>query len=264
MGMYNPNSFNCSSKKDIANKPFKIGDPTNYFEDPVVCSGFIDVQGIPSRPTDIEITNGDVRIYTGNLLVRPGISTFQEVQIEKELYVCNNVDLMSNLYVDDNTNINGNARVEGTTHLEGNVTTGGDMSIGGFASWSGSIVATTKLFDIEHPSKGGDHRLAHASLEGPELGVYHRGILKESEFIELPDYWKDLVDTETITVHLTPIGTYQYLYYTVAKNRIIVKNHSNLPTHCSYIVYGERKDVNKLIVEYQGEKTKSPNRDLSI
>ena len=253
MGMYNPNSFNCSSKKDIANKPFKIGDPTNYFEDPVVCSGFIDVQGIPSRPTDIEITNGDVRIYTGNLLVRPGISTFQEVQIEKELYVCNNVDLMSNLYVDDNTNINGNARVEGTTHLEGNVTTGGDMSIGGFASWSGSIVATTKLFDIKHPSKGGDHRLAHASLEGPELGVYHRGILKDSEFIELPDYWKDLVDTETITVHLTPIGTYQYLYYTVAKNRIIVKNHSNLPTHCSYIVYGERKDVDRLTVEYQSD-----------
>ena len=252
MGMYNPNSFNCSSKKDIANKPFKIGDPTNYFEDPVVCSGFIDVQGIPSRPTDIEITNGDVRIYTGNLLVRPGISTFQEVQIEKELYVCNNVDLMSNLYVDDNTNINGNARVEGTTHLEGNVTTGGDMSIGGFASWSGSIVATTKLFDIKHPSKGGDHRLAHASLEGPELGVYHRGILKDSEFIELPDYWKDLVDTETITVHLTPIGTYQYLYYTVAKNRIIVKYHSNLPTHCSYIVYGERKDGERLIPEYEG------------
>ena len=67
MAESNPNSFNCSAKKDIANKPFKIGDPTNYFEDPVVCSGFIDVQGIPSRPTDIEITNGDVRIYTGNL-----------------------------------------------------------------------------------------------------------------------------------------------------------------------------------------------------
>ena len=76
--------------------------------------------------------------------------------------------------------------------------------------------------------------------------------LKDSEFIELPDYWKDLVDTKTITVHLTPIGTYQYLYYTVAKNRIIVKNHSNLPTHCSYIVYGERKDGEPLIPEYEG------------
>ena len=68
MAESNPNSFNCSAKKDIANKPFKIGDPTNYFEDPVVCSGFIDVQGIPSRPTDIEITNGDVRIYTGKFI----------------------------------------------------------------------------------------------------------------------------------------------------------------------------------------------------
>ena len=82
--------------------------------------------------------------------------------------------------------------------------------------------------------------------------MYYRGILKDSEFIELPDYWKDLVDTKTITVHLTPIGTYQYLYYTVAKNIIIVKNHSNLPTHCSYIVYGERKDGERLIPEYKG------------
>ena len=123
----------------------------------------------------------------------------------------------------------------------------------GFATWSSSIVATSKLFDIEHPLKGKGHRLAHASLEGPEIGVYYRGTLKDSEFIELPDYWKDLVDTKTITVHLTPIGTYQYLYYTVAKNRILVKNHSNLPTHCSYIVYGERKDVERLTVEYQSD-----------
>ena len=42
-------------------------------------------------------------------------------------------------------------------------------------------------------------------------------------------------------------------YYTVAKNRIIVKNHSNLPTHCSYIVYGERKDVERLTVEYESD-----------
>ena len=45
---------------------------------------------------------------------------------------------------------------------------------------------------------------------------FYRGVLKDSEFIELPDYWKDLVDNKTITVHLTPIELYQYLYYTVA------------------------------------------------
>ena len=168
------------------------------------------------------------------------------------------------LGITDSLNVTGNSKYFGDIFLAGNqtitknlsvtqnVTIGGTMRAG-FATWSSSIVATSKLFDIEHPSKGKGHRLAHASLEGPEIGVYHRGILKDSEFIELPDYWKDLVDNKTITVHLTPIGTYQYLYYTVAKNRIIVKNHSNLPTHCSYIVYGERKDVDRLTVEYQSD-----------
>ena len=129
-----------------------------------------------------------------------------------------------------------------------------DLTVSGttYASVQGTInVQGWKGFDIKHPTKE-NHRLRYVCLEGPEGGVYHRGILKDSEFIELPDYWKDLVDTKTITVHLTPIGTYQYLYYTVAKNRIIVKNHSNLPTHCSYIVYGERKDGERLIPEYKG------------
>ena len=121
-----------------------------------------------------------------------------------------------------------------------------------YASVQGTInVQGWKGFDIKHPTKK-NHRLRYVCLEGSEGGVYHRGILKDSEFIELPDYWKDLVDTKTITVHLTPIGTYQYLYYTVANNRIIVKNHSNLPTHCSYMIYGERKDGERLIPEYKG------------
>ena len=76
------------------------------------------------------------------------------------------------------------------------------------SSFRGCInVQGWKGFDIKHPTKE-NHRLRYVCLEGPEGGVYHRGILKDSEFIELPDYWKDLVDTKTITVHLTPIGTY--------------------------------------------------------
>ena len=150
--------------------------------------------------------------------------------------------------------------VKGDSAFIGDVAVNGDQSITQdlrvngttYASVQGTInVQGWKGFDIKHPTKE-NHRLRYVCLEGPEGGVYHRGILKDSEFIELPDYWKDLVDTKTITVHLTPIGTYQYLYYTVAKNRIIVKNHSNLPTHCSYIVYGERKDGERLIPEYKG------------
>ena len=133
-----------------------------------------------------------------------------------------------------------------------NVTIGGTMRAG-FATWSSSIVATSKLFDIEHPSKGKGHRLAHASLEGPEIGVYYRGVLEDSQIIDLPDYWRDLVDSKTITVHLTPIGNYQYLHYTLSENKIVVRNFGNASIHCSYIVYGERKDVDRLTVEYQSD-----------
>ena len=144
--------------------------------------------------------------------------------------------------------------VSASVRITNNLNVSRNATIGGItrSTFRGSInVQGWKGFDIKHPTKE-NHRLRYVCLEGPEGGVYHRGILKDSEFIELPDYWKDLVDTKTITVHLTPIGTYQYLYYTVAKNRIIVKNHSNLPTHCSYIVYGERKDGEPLIPEYEG------------
>ena len=160
----------------------------------------------------------------------------------------------NSLHVAGNSRFIGNIRQDGDYTHNGNLFTSNLKNCTGQScSWSGSSINVQgwKGFDIKHPTKE-NHRLRYVCLEGPEGGVYHRGILKDSEFIELPDYWKDLVDTKTITVHLTPIGTYQYLYYTVAKNRIIVKNHSNLPTHCSYIVYGERKDGESLIPEYKG------------
>ena len=192
---------------------------------------------------------GDCSKISGKAAVTIGtVDSVSKLPFSDSLYVLGTSKFFADMLVSANVRITADARINGTT----------------YSTFRGSInVQGCKGFDIKHPTKE-NHRLRYVCLEGPEGGVYHRGILKDSEFIELPDYWKDLVDSKTITVHLTPIGTYQYLYYTVAKNRIIVKNHSNLPTHCSYIVYGERKDVNKLIVEYQGEKTKSPNRDLSI
>ena len=178
-----------------------------------------------------------------------GVSNFVGDTFQLGLYQC-----------DGNSTFNGTHTVNATSTTNANKTVNGTFTVNGNSNLNGTTRSTFrgsintqgwKGFDIEHPTKK-NHRLRYVCLEGPEGGVYHRGILKDSEFIELPDYWKDLVDTKTITVHLTPIGTYQYLYYTVAKNRIIVKNHSNLPTHCSYIVYGERKDGERLIPEYKG------------
>ena len=116
-----------------------------------------------------------------------------------------------------------------------------------------------KSFDIVHPTKGKGHRLRYGCLEGPELGVYVRGVLHGTNEIELPDYWKDLVDEDSITVQLTPIGSHQSLCYAVAKMKdkvsILVNPHGfNVHTiHCSYIVHGTRKDLDPMIVEYEGE-----------
>ena len=184
-----------------------------------------------------------------------GISIFGEVKDgARGVVTIGQVDPLSKFPFSDSLYVLGTSKFFDDMTVAANVKVTKNLTVSGttYASVQGTInVQGWKGFDIKHPTKE-NHRLRYVCLEGPEGGVYHRGILKESEFIELPDYWKDLVDTKTITVHLTPIGTYQYLYYTVAKNRIIVKNHSNLPTHGSYIVYGERKDGEPLIPEYKG------------
>jgi hypothetical protein len=193
------------------------------------------------------------------VLTCPGISIFGDAVAGQKatvtIYPPNSESKQSylpSLYVKGDSAFIGDIAVNGSQTITKNLTISGTMRAG-FATWSSSIVATSKLFDIEHPSKGKGHRLAHASLEGPEIGVYYRGVLEDSQIINLPNYWKDLVDSKTITVHLTPIGNYQYLHYTLAENKIVVRNFGNASIHCSYIVYGERKDVERLTVEYQSD-----------
>ena len=240
----NPTGFNCDAKEDIANKPYKIGDDTKYFEDSCVFAGFIDVQGIPSSPTNIEVTNGDVRIYTGNVLVRPGITTVQQLQVEEEIYVCKSADIMGDTFIKGTSSyplqVGGNAFFD-----HGNI---GDLS----ARFNESD-GKPKPFDIKHPSKEG-WRLRYACIEGPEVGVYHRGRLKDSNKIELPYYWKDLVAEDSITVQLQPIGDRHFHLNVVefTNEFVIVKDPDDKPIDCFYHVYGERKDINPLITEYEG------------
>ena len=124
---------------------------------------------------------------------------------------------------------------------------------GGFAV-NGLLSATTKSFDIEHPTEEGK-RLRYGSLEGPENGVYVRGRLKGDNKIQLPDHWTGLVDEDTITVNLTPIGNQQSLFVEdIINNKVLIgggrKHVDAWDINCFYTVYGERKDVDQLIVEY--------------
>jgi hypothetical protein len=113
---------------------------------------------------------------------------------------------------------------------------------------NGSFAATTKSFVIPHPTKPG-MKLRYGSLEGPENGVYVRGRLRAGEkIIQLPDYWEGLVDQDTYTVNLTPIGKHQDLYVEhIASDHIVVGGEN---IDCFYTVFAERNDVEKLEVEF--------------
>jgi hypothetical protein len=110
----------------------------------------------------------------------------------------------------------------------------------------GNFTATSKSFDIEHPTKE-NMRLRYGSLEGPENGVYIRGTV-ESNIIELPDYWTGLVHEDSITVSLTPVGSAQNIYVEkIENNKIYIGGNLE---KAFFTVYGERKDIDKLTVEY--------------
>jgi hypothetical protein len=151
----------------------------------------------------------------------------------------------------------GNVVENGSRVINGALVVNGATHINGFLSFTSSIVGTTKKFDIPHPTKQ-NHRLAHACIEGPENGVYHRGRLIDTNVIQLPEYWGGLVDAETITVNLTPHGVYQELFVKSIEwgTKINVVNNLGGPINCSYTVYAKRKDVADLVVEYEGNEVK--------
>ena len=121
--------------------------------------------------------------------------------------------------------------------------------------FSSSIInrQSWKGFDIQHPSKE-NHRLRYVCLEGPEGGVYIRGRVTNRTEIELPLYWKDLVDIQSITVSLTPIGAHQdVIIKRWDENKIYIQAKGGMPIDCFYHIFAERKDGDKLIVEYEGQ-----------
>jgi hypothetical protein len=117
----------------------------------------------------------------------------------------------------------------------------------------GEISATNKSFVIDHPTKQG-MKLRYGSLEGPENGVYVRGELKGTNIIEVPDHWIGLVHEDSYTVHLTPIGRFSQLYVEKIENyNVFVADTMMCPIHCYYSVWAERKDIPKLVTEYEAQ-----------
>ena len=156
------------------------------------------------------------------------------------------------LYVTGGSSVD-SVYIQGDLYVTGSTDTGNK---GRLASRFAAADASPKPFDIRHPSKK-EWRLRYACIEGPEVGVYYRGRLKNDNEIVLPNYWKDLVHVDSITVQLQPIGAHQDI---IVKRwddeKIYLQAKPGFPINCFYHVYAERKDINPLIVEYQGDSWK--------
>lgn len=163
------------------------------------------------------------------------------------------------------------AQIDGLQINTPGITGTGDIIISGEVvatevTAGGITLTSRKPFDIPHPTKEG-YRLRHVCLEGPESGVYYRGRLLNTNKINIPEYWGGLVDPNTITVNLTQIRTSQDLIVdeiSWEEKFIKVKSGSAVGIDCYYVVYGERSDGEKLIVEYEGKSSDDYPGDNSI
>ena len=113
-----------------------------------------------------------------------------------------------------------------------------------------------KGFDIKHPNKD-KHRLRHVCVEGPEAAIYHRGrVCNGKNVIDLPSYWRGLIDYETLTVQLTAIHSHQNVIVkriSPIEGRIYLQAQGGMPVDCFYHIMAARVDGEPLIVEYEGE-----------
>ena len=138
----------------------------------------------------------------------------------------------------------------GDNDLSGTLTAGGEV----YSNGGGHHLANKKdlPFDMPHPSKKG-WRLRHVCIEGPEIAVYCRGRVKNEKVIRFPSYWKDLVNIDSITVQLTPIGAHQNIIIKRWDDEFVyLQGQGGMPINCFYHITAKRQD-DDLIVEYEGE-----------
>ena len=228
----------------VLNGPVYIGEPTMS----LLAGGYEGVLNVASRPAE-----------QNPLDTQPPIEADLAIQCDGNV----------NVRGDDKTKhaleISGGSSID-TVKIIGDLEVTGDINGGNkgrLASRFDTADSKGKSFDLKHPTKEG-YRLRHACVEGPEIGVYYRGRLKGSNIIELPEYWKNLVYEDSITVQLQSIGKSQNLVIESFNSEYVVievgANQDFLTGEilidCFYHVYGERKDVNPLITEYEGDSWK--------
>ena len=149
--------------------------------------------------------------------------------------------------------LEGDIEQSGNDDLTGTLAAGGEVT-----SNDGAHILSNKKdlpFDMPHPNKEG-WRLRHVCIEGPEIAVYTRGrVCNGNNVIDLPSYWRGLVDYETITVQLTALHSHQNVIVkriSPIEGKIYLQAQGGMPVDCFYHIIAKRVD-DDLIVEYEGE-----------
>jgi hypothetical protein len=163
--------------------------------------------------------------------------------------ICGVTPTNPSLYVIGNTAIKASLFVSSNVLARGNIVSQSNVK----SQCGKHILSKKKNFDIPHPSKEG-WRLRYTCIEGPSNDVYIKGRVKNKTEIDLPSYWKDFVDIESIVVTLQPIGAHQdVIIKRWDENKVYLQAKGGMPIDCFYHIIAERIDGEKLIPEYQGE-----------
>ncbi len=151
--------------------------------------------------------------------------------------------------------VTGDAAIFDNLDVQLNIAAGNNIIAQGevMSRCGGHILSAKKNFDIPHPTKEG-WRLRHTCPEGPSNDVYVRGRITNKTEIQLPEYWKKLVDSTSITVSLTSIGAHQdVIVKRIGDNKVFLQSRGGMPIDCYYHIFAERNDGEKLIPEYEGQ-----------
>ena len=176
----------------------------------------------------------------------------------RSLYTKGNVRIEGDGGTSEALNVSGGSG-DNTVYIDGDLYVSGSTDTGNkgrLAERFSQADDRPKPFDMKHPSKEEGNRLRYACIEGPEVGVYYRGRVKNEKIIRLPAYWKDLVHINSISVQLQPIGAHQDVIIKRWDDEFVHLQGKGIPIDCFYHVYAERKDCNPLVVEYQGDTDK--------
>ena len=179
--------------------------------------------------------------------------------VEATLMVGAESNTDSETHPDNAIKAKGNVEIEGNTEQTGNIHLGRNLDADGrVTSDTGSHVLSNKKdlpFDMPHPNKEG-WRLRHVCIEGPEIAVYTRGrVCNGKNVIDLPSYWRGLVDYETLTVQLTPLGAHQNVIVkriSPIEEKVYLQAQGGMPVDCFYHIIAKRLD-DDLVVEYEGD-----------